>query len=74
MDLGCVKAYGWESLWPIREKWDRLEEWIRMDQASGAFEAVMNGKQDIRLVKKLQAVQSLAYLLLKEDPVREEIV
>jgi hypothetical protein len=72
MDLECVRAHGWKSLWPIRETWESLGRWVRLDHVSRVFESIMAGNNDIRLVKKLQAVQCLAYRLLPADQPGEE--
>lgn len=67
MDLECVRAYGWEALWPIREAWESLSQWVHMEQVSETFAAIMAGSKDMRLVRKLQSVQCLAYRLLPAD-------
>lgn len=71
MDLECVKAQGWKSLWPIREAWESLSQWVHLDQVSRTYDAIIAGKNDNRLVRKLQSVQCLAYRLLGEDQITD---
>ena len=74
MDMACVQATGQESLWPIFDAWDQLAEWLDMDDITGAYQAVMASKEDIRPLRKLQSVQTLAYRLLDRSAIDKEIV
>jgi hypothetical protein len=67
MDLECVQAHGWKSLWPIREAWESLSSWVNLDHVTRTFDEIMAGSNDLRMVKKLQSIQCLAYRLLRED-------
>ena len=67
MDLDCVRAHGWRALWPIREAWERLGRWVDLEQVSSVVDAIAGGSDDVRLVKRLQSIQCLAYRL-HDDP------
>lgn len=64
MDVDCVQATGRASLWPLYEVRDRLAEWLDVSQLDAAYQAVMSSRDDIRPLRKLQSVQTLAYRLL----------
>jgi hypothetical protein len=64
LDSGCVRATGWQSLWPIQEAWELLSEWLDMSQLTAAYDAAMASREKIKPVRKLQSVQALAYRLL----------
>lgn len=71
MDLECIRAHGWKSLWPIRDAWENLSHWVHMDQISRIYESIMAGNKDMKLVRKLQSIQALAYRLLSEDQIAD---
>lgn len=64
MDMDSVQATGQAALWPIYEVRERLAEWLDVSQLDGAYLTVMSSKEDIRPLRKLQSVQTLAYRLL----------
>lgn len=64
MDVDSLHANGFKALWPIREAWDRLSEWVDVSQIESTFQAAMSQREDIRPLRKLQSVQTLAYRLL----------
>lgn len=64
MDIHSIQATGKEALWPIFDVWDHLREWIDVDRLNTEYQAVMNSAEDIRPLRKLQSIQTLAYRLL----------
>ena len=65
MDTECIRATGWDSLWPIPQVVDRLAQWLDVNQLDEAYTAVMASNKDIRPLRKLQSVQTLAYRLIR---------
>lgn len=64
MDVDCVRATGRASLWPLFDAWASLAEWLDVGQVSAAYEATLASREDIKPLRKLQSVQTLAYRLL----------
>jgi hypothetical protein len=64
MDVDCVQATGQASLWPIYDAWEHLGEWLDVNQLTAAYNDAMCGNGDLKPIRKLQSVQSLAYRLL----------
>jgi hypothetical protein len=64
MDVDSLQATGMEALWPIQEAWERLSDWVDIRQVEAAYQAAMSNHEDIRPLRKLQSIQTLAYRLL----------
>ena len=64
MDMDCIQATGWESLWPLLETRDALSDLLDVDLLEQEYGRIMHSKEDIRPLRKLQSVQALAYRLL----------
>jgi hypothetical protein len=64
MDVDSLQATGMEALWPIQEAWERLSEWVDISQVEATYQAAMSNHEDIRPLRKLQSIQTLAYRLL----------
>ena len=64
VDFEPLQAYGKKSVWPLFEAWDQLSEWFDMKQVESDFQAVMTSTRDVRPLRRLQAVQTLASRLL----------
>ena len=62
MDQDCVRASGQIALWPIYKAKERLADWLEMTRVLAAHNAAAHG--DLQAMRKLQAVQTLAYRLL----------
>jgi hypothetical protein len=60
MDIDSIQSTGKDSLWPIYSTWDRLVEWLDVSQIEAVYQVVMNSAEDIRPLRKLQSIQSLA--------------
>jgi hypothetical protein len=69
MDIDCLQSTGKESVWPIYETWDQLSEWMNVDQVEKKYRVVLKSGQDIRPLRKLQSVQTLAYRLLTSETI-----
>jgi Asparagine synthase len=65
MDLACVRAHGWDALWPLQEARRTLADWMDVSMIDEAFAAVVASDDDVRPLRKLQSVQAFAYLLLR---------
>jgi hypothetical protein len=63
MDMDCIQATGWESLWPLVEAWDDLPDWLDVNLLEREYQAIMKSSADIRPLRRLQSVQALAYRL-----------
>jgi hypothetical protein len=64
MDTTSLQAAGKEAVWPIYDNWDRLSEWLDVNELEKLYNSLRNSKEDIRPLRKLQSVQTLAYRLL----------
>ncbi len=64
MDVDCVRATGKASLWPIYDAWEHLAEWLDVSQITEAYDATLASYEDLKPLRKLQSVQTLAYRLL----------
>lgn len=65
MDMDCIQATGWESLWPLAEAWDDLPDWLDVNLLEREYQSIMKSSADIRPLRRLQSVQALAYRLSK---------
>jgi hypothetical protein len=63
MDMESVQASGRTALWPIYNTWDQLREWLDVNQLEVAYQAILDSTEDIRPLRKLQSIQTLAYRL-----------
>jgi hypothetical protein len=59
-----VQENGWKALWPIREAWYQLSEWVNLNVVTEAYQATLDGNQDS--INKLRPVQMFAYRLLDQ--------
>ncbi len=65
MDIDCIQATGKESLWPLFDAWDQLSEWLDVDMLEREYQTIKQSSEDIRPLRRLQSVQTLAYRLLE---------
>lgn len=63
MDIASLQHTGKAALWPLFNNWNKLSEWLNVDQLEVAYQAVMNSTEDIRPLRKLQSIQTFAYRL-----------
>ena len=63
MDMLCMRTAGQKALWPIHEARDQLHDWLDIRQIEQTYQAVMSNIEDIRPLRKLQSIQTLAYRL-----------
>jgi hypothetical protein len=73
MDIDCIQNIGKVALWPMFDHWDKLNAWLNVDQLEAAYQAIMSSTKDIRPLRKLQSVQTLAYRLHTPGQVVSEI-
>jgi hypothetical protein len=66
MDIHSIQAVGREALWSLFEARKQIEEWLDFEQLERDFQTVMTSNEDIRPLRRLQSVQTLAYRLLNE--------
>ena len=64
MDVESLQATGKSALWPLYDEWDHLNEWLDITQVEAAYQTVSHSAEDIRPLRKLQSVQTLAYRLM----------
>lgn len=63
LDIDSLQVTGKDALWPLYQQWERLGDWLDVAQVESAYQAVMHSTEDIRPLRKLQSVQTLAYRL-----------
>ena len=64
MDIHSVQSSGRKALWPLFENLDRLSSWVNVDVLERDFQTIMLSQDDIRPLRRLQSVQTLAYRLM----------
>ena len=64
MDSEAIQFTGRNALWPLFDQMKKLAEWINVDQVERDYQVLMKSKEDILPLRRLQAVQTLAYRLL----------
>jgi len=64
MDIDCIQAVGKKALWPLFEAKAPLSEWVDFSVLERDFQTIMHSREDIRPLRRLQVVQTLAYRLL----------
>ena len=64
MDIVSIQATGWDALWPLSDTNSQLSEWLDINQLERDYQTLMSSKKDIRPLRRLQSVQTLAYRLL----------
>ncbi len=69
MDIDSIQATGSDALWPLFDAWDQISEWLDVSLLDQAFQEIMRSKDDIRPLRKLQSIQTLAYRLLDAERV-----
>jgi hypothetical protein len=73
MDIASLQHTGKAALWPLFDNLDKLSAWLNVDQLEVAYQAIMSSTKDIRPLRKLQSVQTLAYRLHTPGQVVSEI-
>jgi hypothetical protein len=63
MDMVSIQLSGKKSLWPLFDNLDRLAEWMDVSLLEKEYQSILRSKDDIRPLRKLQSVQTLAYRL-----------
>jgi hypothetical protein len=63
-DAVSVRTSGDAAIWPIRETWKQLGDWMDLDLIEQEYQAALAG--NIKSVRKLQSIQTLAFRLM--DP------
>jgi len=61
-DILSLRVGGRKSIWPIDQSLQQLGEWFHLDQLEIAYQTGLDG--DIRGVRKMQSIQTIAYRLL----------
>jgi hypothetical protein len=64
MDIESVQATGKGALWPLFDVLDKLAGWVDVRHLEQDYETIMHSQKDIRPLRRLQSVQTLAYRLL----------
>ena len=64
MDIASIQFGGRDSLWPLFETKDQLSKWLEFSLLERDFQTVMQSQEDIRPLRRLQSVQTLAYRLI----------
>lgn len=66
MDIESVQHSGRNALWPLFDLREKLSDWLDFSQLERDFQTIMTSKEDIRPLRRLQSVQTLAYRLRAE--------
>ncbi len=61
-DVESLRRGGDRAIWPLREAWNRLSEWVNLDLVEREYQSALSG--NMKSVRKLQSLQTLAYRLL----------
>ena len=64
MDIESLQVTGKDALWPLFETKELLSDWLDFSQLEQDYQTLMNSKKDIRPLRRLQSVQTLAYRLI----------
>ena len=59
-----IQANGMDALWPLSETDKQLSEWLDFSRLEQDYQTLMNSTKDVRPLRRLQSVQTLAYRLL----------
>ncbi|HXF85237.1 MAG TPA: hypothetical protein VNK49_07590 [Anaerolineales bacterium] len=63
MDIDCVQAVGKQALWPLFDTLQELSRWLDVCLLEREYQALQHSSEDIRPLRRLQSVQTLAYRL-----------
>jgi hypothetical protein len=63
LDIDCIQASGKEALWPLFETLDELAHWLDTSLLEREYQTLKRSSKDIRPLRRLQSVQTLAYRL-----------
>ena len=64
MDIASVQSTGKAALWPLFDTLDQLAGWVDIEQLERDYQTIMHSQKDIRPLRRLQSVQTLAFRLL----------
>jgi len=64
MDIISIQAGGRDTLWPLFEAKDQLSNWLDFAHLEQDFQTVMQSQEDIRPLRRIQSMQTLAYRLM----------
>ncbi len=67
MDIDCIQSIGKKALWPLFDTLNELASWMNTSLLEREYQTLMNSNQDIRPLRRLQSVQTLAYRLRTEE-------
>ncbi|GAB4458447.1 MAG: hypothetical protein Kow0070_12100 [Anaerolineales bacterium] len=68
LDIDCIQATGKQALWPLFESLQELSQWLDVSLLEREYQTIKRSNQDIRPLRRLQSVQTLAYRLRSEVP------
>jgi hypothetical protein len=61
-DIQCVVRDGKESFFPVFGRLNSLSRWMKADVIEKTYQKIVS-KNDIKAIRKLQSIQTLAYRL-----------
>jgi hypothetical protein len=64
MDIESIQASGKTSLWPLFKTTEQLSNWLDINQLERDYQTLVKSKKDIKPLRRLQSVQTLAYRLI----------
>ncbi len=66
MERESFRAAEQQALWPVYQVWDKLADWVDLQQIEQTCQEALNGNA-VTPIRKLQSIQTLAYALLNEQ-------
>ncbi|MEW6285723.1 MAG: hypothetical protein AB1509_05820 [Chloroflexota bacterium] len=63
MDIDCIQAAGKKALWPLFDTLRELNQWLDVRLLEREYQTLQHSSEDIRPLRRLQSVQTLAYRL-----------
>lgn len=64
LDIDCVHTVGKDAFWPVFNSWDKLRDWVDINQVNRVLDQAMRNGDDYKLIRKLQSIQALSYRLV----------
>jgi hypothetical protein len=66
MDIASIQTHGKKALWPLFEISEQLSNWIDINRLEQDFQTLLQTKENVLPLRRLQSVQPLAYRLLSD--------
>jgi hypothetical protein len=64
INFGSIQAHGKDAFWPLFNRSQQVADWIDVEKLEPDFQLVMQSSDNILSLRRLQAMQTLAYRLI----------